>query len=100
MEATTTSKTEIRPFTVEVSDEELTDLRNRIEATRWPDRGVDPSQGVQLETIQPLADYWASDYDWRKLTAPSRSPSSTPGPRHTPSPSSDQKLLCDQGAEI
>jgi hypothetical protein len=53
MEATTTSKTEIRPFTVEVSDEELTDLRNRIEATRWPDRGVDPSQGVQLETISP-----------------------------------------------
>ena len=43
MEATTTSKTEIRPFTVEVSDEELTDLRNRIEATRWPDREVDPS---------------------------------------------------------
>ena len=51
MEATTTSKTEIRPSRVEVSDEELTDLRNRIEATRWPDREVDPSQGVQLETI-------------------------------------------------
>ncbi|HEY6637088.1 MAG TPA: epoxide hydrolase N-terminal domain-containing protein [Solirubrobacterales bacterium] len=45
MEATTTSKTEIRPSRVEVSDEELTDLRNRIEATRWPDREVDPSQG-------------------------------------------------------
>jgi pimeloyl-ACP methyl ester carboxylesterase len=63
----TTSKTEIRPFTFEVSDEELADLRNRIKATRWPDREVDPSQGVQLETIQALADYWASDYDWRKF---------------------------------
>ena len=67
MEATTTSKTEIRPFTFEVSDQELTDLRSRIKATRWPDREVDPSQGVQLETIQALADYWASDYDWRKF---------------------------------
>jgi pimeloyl-ACP methyl ester carboxylesterase len=67
MEATPTSKTEIRPFTFEVSDEELADLRNRIKVTRWPDREVDPSQGVQLETIQALADYWASDYDWRKF---------------------------------
>jgi pimeloyl-ACP methyl ester carboxylesterase len=67
MEATTTSKAEIRPFTFEVSDEELADLRNRIKATRWPNREVDPSQGVQLETIQALADYWASDYDWRKF---------------------------------
>jgi pimeloyl-ACP methyl ester carboxylesterase len=56
---------EIRPFTFEVSDEELDDLRSRIESTKWPDREVDPSQGVQLETIQALADYWASDYDWR-----------------------------------
>jgi pimeloyl-ACP methyl ester carboxylesterase len=67
MEATTTSKSEIRPFTFEVSDEELTDLRSRIKATRWPDRELDPSQGVQLETIQALADYWASEYDWRKF---------------------------------
>jgi pimeloyl-ACP methyl ester carboxylesterase len=67
MEATPNSKTEIRPFTFEVSDEELADLRNRIKVTRWPDREVDPSQGVQLETIQALADYWASDYDWRKF---------------------------------
>jgi pimeloyl-ACP methyl ester carboxylesterase len=67
MEATTTSKNEIRPFTFEVSDEELTDLRSRIKATRWPDRELDSSQGVQLETIQALADYWASEYDWRKF---------------------------------
>jgi pimeloyl-ACP methyl ester carboxylesterase len=58
---------DIRPFTFEVSDEELDDLRNRINATKWPDREVDPSQGVQLGTIQALADYWASDYDWRKF---------------------------------
>jgi pimeloyl-ACP methyl ester carboxylesterase len=57
----------VRPFEFEVSDEELADLRNRIKATKWPDRETDPSQGVQLETIQALADYWANDYDWRKF---------------------------------
>ena len=70
MEATAsshTATTDIRPFTFEVSDEELEDLRSRIEATKWPDREVDPSQGVQLETIQALANYWGTDYDWRKF---------------------------------
>jgi pimeloyl-ACP methyl ester carboxylesterase len=68
MEATaSTSTTEIRPFTFEVSDEELDDLRSRINATKWPDREVDPSQGVQLETIQALAGYWGTDYDWRSF---------------------------------
>ncbi len=68
MEATASaSTTEIRPFTFEVSDEELDDLRERIKATKWPDREVDPSQGVQLETIQALAAYWADEYDWRKF---------------------------------
>ena len=65
MEATASTSREIRPFTFDVSDEELDDLRSRIKATKWPDREVDPSQGVQLETIQALADYWATDYDWR-----------------------------------
>jgi pimeloyl-ACP methyl ester carboxylesterase len=65
MEATASTSTEIRPFTFDVSDEELDELRSRINATKWPDREVDPSQGVQLETIQALADYWAKDYDWR-----------------------------------
>jgi pimeloyl-ACP methyl ester carboxylesterase len=55
----------IRPFTFEVSDDELTDLRRRVSATKWPDRETDPSQGVRLETIQALARYWATDYDWR-----------------------------------
>jgi pimeloyl-ACP methyl ester carboxylesterase len=65
MKATASTSTEIRPFTFDVSDEQLDDLRSRINATKWPDREVDPSQGVQLETIQALADYWARDYDWR-----------------------------------
>ena len=55
----------IRPFTFEVSEEELADLRRRINATRWPERETDPSQGVRLETIKALASYWATDYDWR-----------------------------------
>jgi hypothetical protein len=65
MEASTstTSATagDIREFTLDVSEEQLEDLRSRITATRWPDREVDPSQGVQLATIQALADYWATD---------------------------------------
>ena len=58
---------EIRELTIDGPEEELEDLRRRIKATRWPDREVDPSQGVQLETIQALADYWATDYDWRSF---------------------------------
>ena len=62
-------KTAIRPFHVNVPEAELTDLRRRIEATRWPDRETvgDASQGVQLATTQALARYWATDYDWRKV---------------------------------
>src|SRR6202045_4869497 len=62
-------KTAIRPFHVNVPEVELTDLRRRIEATRWPDRETvgDASQGVQLATTQALACYWATDYDWRKV---------------------------------
>ena len=58
---------EIRRFEINVSDDELTDLRSRINATKWPDRETDPAQGVQLETIQSLAGYWATDYDWRRF---------------------------------
>jgi pimeloyl-ACP methyl ester carboxylesterase len=66
MEASASSSPkDIRTFTFEVSDEELEDLRNRIKSTKWPDREVDPTQGVQLDTIKALADYWATDYDWR-----------------------------------
>jgi pimeloyl-ACP methyl ester carboxylesterase len=61
------SATEIRPFRVEVPDEALADLRQRIEATRWPSKELvgDRSQGVQLQPLQELARYWADGYDWR-----------------------------------
>jgi pimeloyl-ACP methyl ester carboxylesterase len=61
----------IRPFRVDVPDEALTDLRRRIAATVWPDRETvaDTSQGVPLETMQQLARYWATDYDWRPCEA-------------------------------
>ena len=64
-------KTAIRPFHFEVPEAELTELRRRINATRWPERETvtDQSQGVQLATIQKLARYWATDYDWRKVEA-------------------------------
>jgi pimeloyl-ACP methyl ester carboxylesterase len=64
--------TAVRPFQVgSVPDAELADLRRRIDATRWPERETvtDASQGVQLATIQALARYWATDYDWRKIEA-------------------------------
>jgi pimeloyl-ACP methyl ester carboxylesterase len=59
----------IRPFQFHAADEDLADLRRRILATRWPDRETvsDDSQGVQLATMQKLADYWANEYDWRKI---------------------------------
>jgi len=60
---------DIRPFTISVPEEQLVDLRRRITATRWPDREVDPTQGVQLDVIQALARYWATDYDWRAFEA-------------------------------
>jgi pimeloyl-ACP methyl ester carboxylesterase len=64
--------TVIRPFqVVSVPEAELTELRRRIDTTRWPERETvtDASQGVQLATIQALARYWATDYDWRKIEA-------------------------------
>ena len=62
---------EIRPFTVEVPEADLTDLRRRVAATRWPTKELvdDRSQGVQLATAKALADYWITGYDWRKAEA-------------------------------
>ena len=67
----TTEATAIRPFHVEVPEEQLAELRRRIEATRWPSRELvdDRSQGVQLATMQALARYWATEYDWRACEA-------------------------------
>ena len=61
----------ILPFNVHVSDADLKDLRQRILATKWPKKEpvADATQGVQLATIQKLAHYWATDYDWRKFEA-------------------------------
>jgi pimeloyl-ACP methyl ester carboxylesterase len=71
MSSTVETATEIRPFRVDISEERLEDLRRRIAATRWPSKELvaDRSQGVQLATIQELARYWATDYDWRACEA-------------------------------
>jgi pimeloyl-ACP methyl ester carboxylesterase len=64
-------KNAIRPFHVNVPETELTELRRRINNTRWPERETvtDATQGVQLATTQALARYWATEYDWRKIEA-------------------------------
>jgi pimeloyl-ACP methyl ester carboxylesterase len=69
--AKTTSTQTIRPFKVHVSDADLKNLRKRILTTIWPEKETvsDQSQGVPLATIQKLARYWATDYDWRKAEA-------------------------------
>jgi len=61
----------VRPFRVNVPEAALADLRRRIAATKWPERETvsDATQGVQLATMQKLAHYWATDYDWRKVEA-------------------------------
>jgi pimeloyl-ACP methyl ester carboxylesterase len=69
--STVETATEIRTFHLEIPEERLEDLRRRIEATRWPSKELveDRSQGVQLATVQKLARYWTTDYDWRKAEA-------------------------------
>ena len=73
MSATTAQSgaTAVRPFRVDIPDEALEDLRRRIAAVRLPSKELvsDRSQGVQLATIQALADYWAADYDWHRCEA-------------------------------
>jgi pimeloyl-ACP methyl ester carboxylesterase len=71
MSTTADTAVQIRPFQVDVPDEALADLRRRVAATRWPTRELvaDRSQGVQLQTLQALADYWATGYDWRRCEA-------------------------------
>ncbi len=61
----------IRPFRATVTDAELSELRRRVKATRWPEKETvaDNSQGVPLATMQKLAHYWATEYDWRKVEA-------------------------------
>ena len=61
----------IRPFKVNVSEESLAELRRRIAATRWPEKETvaDQAEGGPLATMQELARYWATDYDWRRVEA-------------------------------
>jgi pimeloyl-ACP methyl ester carboxylesterase len=65
------TETPISPFRIDVPEEDIVDLRRRIAATQWPEKETvaDQSQGVQLATMQELARYWATDYDWRKVEA-------------------------------
>ena len=69
--AATESATEIRPFTVEIAQSELDDLRRRIAATRWPETETvdDRTQGVQLATMQALNTYWGTEYDFGRVEA-------------------------------
>lgn len=62
---------DIRPYVIAVPEEALADMQRRILATRWPDKETvgDRSQGVQLEKLRPLVEYWGTDYDWRKVEA-------------------------------
>jgi pimeloyl-ACP methyl ester carboxylesterase len=68
---TTSTRFAIRPFRVDIPEEAIADLRRRIATTRWPDKETvpDPSQGVQLATMQKLARYWGTDYDLRRFEA-------------------------------
>ena len=67
--ATIESTTEIRPFSVEVPEEDLADLRKRIAATRWPEKETvaDETQGVQLATMEELVRYWGTEYDFGRV---------------------------------
>jgi pimeloyl-ACP methyl ester carboxylesterase len=69
--ATAAADDRVRPFHVNIPEEQLLDLRRRVKSTRWPDKETvtDPSQGVQLATIQQLAHYWQTGHDWRKVEA-------------------------------
>src|ERR687883_1898065 len=71
MSTTIESATDVRPFQVEVPEEQIDDLRRRIAATRWPSKELveDRSQGVQLATLQELARYWTADYDFGRFEA-------------------------------
>jgi pimeloyl-ACP methyl ester carboxylesterase len=71
MSTTVDTTTDIRTFSIDIADEQIDDLRRRIEATRWPSKELvdDRSQGVQLATIQELARYWAGDYDFGRIEA-------------------------------
>jgi pimeloyl-ACP methyl ester carboxylesterase len=69
MSSTVETTTDIRPFQIEISEDQIDDLRRRIDATRWPSKELadDRSQGVQLATLRKLARYWITDYDFGRI---------------------------------
>src|SRR5436305_10928285 len=69
--STTEATTDVRELEIGFDESEIAEMRRRISATRWPERETvdDDSQGVPLETMQELARYWSSDYDWRRCEA-------------------------------
>jgi pimeloyl-ACP methyl ester carboxylesterase len=69
MSASVETATEIRPFQIEIPEEQIREVRGRLAATRWPSKELvnDRSQGVQLATLKALADYWAGDYDFGRV---------------------------------
>src|SRR5499426_1027115 len=71
MSTTVETATEVRPFRIDVPEEDLADLRRRIAATQWPEKETvgDSAQGVPLALMQELARDWATDYDWRRVEA-------------------------------
>jgi pimeloyl-ACP methyl ester carboxylesterase len=71
MSTTVSTAVDVRPFQLDIPDEQLAELRRRIAATRWPSKELvdDRTQGVQLAALQALARYWASEHDWRKTEA-------------------------------
>jgi epoxide hydrolase-like protein len=68
---TSMARSDVRPFRVDVPEEDLVELRRRVQAARWPEKETvaDQSQGVQLATMQELVRYWGSDYDVRRFEA-------------------------------
>src|ERR1051326_6259086 len=66
-----TTATDVRPFRISIEEEAIAALRRRIAATRWPDKETvtDPSQGVQLTTMQNVARYWGADYNFGRFEA-------------------------------
>jgi hypothetical protein len=74
------SEAEVRPFRIDFPEAELTELRRRVNATRWPERETvtDDSQGVRLAMMQELARYWGSDYDGIRVNAVSPGVIQTP----------------------
>jgi len=71
MTSTVGEEPEVRPFHVEIPEDDLADLRRRVAATRWPSKELveDRSQGVRLAPMQELARYWETEYDWRRCEA-------------------------------